>query len=679
MSARRPRIAFAFRYGPAEHAELFHALPALLAALGREAEVHYFGLRSACPPSVALPPELCVHELPWRVHRRSPRDKWLKTLFWIALVPGIARRCRRMGMDALYFDETIPLTAGLALRHFGPRVALTVADIFVDVYAERSAAVRGLRPWLQAADERAWRKLPLIFTRARATRDYLIERGVRPEAVHPVYDPCDFSRYHPGDRAAARRKWGYGDSEIVLVHHGILHPNKGNDWILEALAPIWPRHPELQFLLIGDGPEMPRLRRMVLENGWGDRVRLTGWLPRPEDVCEALNAADIGLVMRRGARSDDFHLTGALVHNMACGLPILAARLGGVSEVVREGEHGWLFSPSDPAEFVKKLETAIANPQQRADFGRRAHETARAVLDRARRSRHRDAAVETGAGGAGLIRRGRASERRRMKSVSMAIILCGGAGTRIRARYPDRPKALIPVAGRPFIEWQLAALAAAGIRRVVLAAGVMAEALAAWRDAWRERAGPNAPDVRIAIEPRPLGTGGALRFAAGAIEGEIVLALNGDSLAPNLDFQALEEEGGKFSKAWKKIALRFPSLGKEEAAGFQTLETRGAAIAVTPVESAARFGSVVVEDDGWVSAFREKAGSLGGWINAGVYLFETAFVRAWPAGFAFSLERDVFPAMAAAGALRAAKVAPPLLDLGTPEGLAEMERTIAAQ
>lgn len=380
MSGRRPRIAFAFRYGPAEHAELFHALPALLARLSEAAEVHYFGLRSARPPASPLPAQVSYHHLPLRINRRSDRDKVLKTVLWIALTPWIARRCRRLGVDALYFDETIPLTAALALRHFGPRVAMTIADIFVDVYAERSRLVRWLRPPLLAADEGAWRRLPLIFTRARAAGEWLVSRGICRERIHTVYDPCDFGLYHPGDRAAARRKWGYADSDVVLVHHGILHPNKANDWIIAALAPLMARRRELRFLLVGDGPEMPRLRRLVAELDLGDRVRLAGWLPRPQDVCEALNAADIGLVMRRGERSDDFHLTGALVHSMACGLPILAARLGGVSEVVHEGVNGWLFTPTDAEEFRAKLEIALAQPARRAQYGRKAHADARELF-----------------------------------------------------------------------------------------------------------------------------------------------------------------------------------------------------------------------------------------------------------------------------------------------------------
>lgn len=74
-----------------------------------------------------------------------------------------------------------------------------------------------------------------------------------------MYDPCDLNLYRPlpdAERAAARQSFGFAPDDIVLVHHGILHPNKGNDWILRALADIRAEVPQLRYLLIGDGPEM---------------------------------------------------------------------------------------------------------------------------------------------------------------------------------------------------------------------------------------------------------------------------------------------------------------------------------------------------------------------------------------------------------------------------------------
>jgi len=376
----RPAVAFGFRYGPGEHAQLFHALPQVIEALSRHVEVHYYGPRSRTGIPDAICRHATLHQLPWHVDRTRRGDKWIKTALWLLALPWVARHARRQGARVFYLDETIPFTASIARRCFGPHTVLTVADLFVDIYLTRSRPARGLARWIRRVDERAWQRLPLIFTRARATRTYLEGLGIDPARVHPVYDPCDFTVFHPGDRAAARKIHGYSADEIVLVHHGILHPNKGNDRILRAVAALAPQHPRLRFLLVGDGPDMPRLKRLVAELDLAGRCQLTGWLPTREALNTALNSADIGLVMRIGAPSDDFHMTGALVHSMACGLPILAARLGGVCEVVREDENGLLFHPGDPEELQQKLALLVTDPARRARLGSAALADARRLF-----------------------------------------------------------------------------------------------------------------------------------------------------------------------------------------------------------------------------------------------------------------------------------------------------------
>lgn len=381
MNPTPPRIALWFRYGPAEHTELFHAMPQIVAALAARCEVHYFGLQSRRPVPELIRRHAVIHALPFHVRRTSERDKRIKTALWLLALPLIARRCRRLGVRAVYLDETVPLSAPLARAFFGPRVAITVADFFVDIYLAGCAPARLLARLIRRADLAAWRRLPLIFTRARATRDYLAAHGVPAERVHPVYDPCDFSVYRPVAREPARLKFGWRPEDVVLVHHGILHPNKGNDFILRALAPLRDTLPAVRFLLVGDGPDMPRLRALARELGLADRVTFTGWLPHREEVNEALNSADIGLVMRVGRESDHFHVTGALVHAMACGLPVLAARLGGISEAVVDGETGFLFDPRVPGEFQAQLARLAADAGLRRRLGAAAHRRARELFD----------------------------------------------------------------------------------------------------------------------------------------------------------------------------------------------------------------------------------------------------------------------------------------------------------
>lgn len=377
----RPRIAFWFRYGPAEHTELFHALPRLLEALAEKAEVHYFGLRSRKSIPERIVRCVKIHNLPFTVDRRSNRDKFVKTALWLLCLPWVGLRCRLMGVDAIYIDETVPLTAGLARLFFGRRVAITVADFFTDVYLNTSWWKKLSARLLRAADFAAWRKLPLITTRARNTREFLASKGVDPARVLPIYDPCDTRLYHPMDRKAARSRFGYTDEHLVLVHHGILHPNKGNDRILRSLAKLRPQIPHLRFLLVGNGTEFESLKALTLELGLQDIATLTGWLPKPEDVNVALNAGDIGLVMRVGQQSDDFHVTGALVHSMAVGLPILGARLAGVAEVVKEGEHGFLFPPDRMELFEARVIELARDPALRERMGKASLARARECFD----------------------------------------------------------------------------------------------------------------------------------------------------------------------------------------------------------------------------------------------------------------------------------------------------------
>jgi glycosyltransferase involved in cell wall biosynthesis len=381
MQHSKPAIAFWFRYGPAEHTELFHALPEVIEALAAHAEIHYYGFTSRrdIPPSILS--HATVHRLPFVVDRTSTRNKLITLILWYLCLPWIGVASRWHRVKAVCIDETLPLEVLIARVCFGRNVAFTVADFFPEMYCGNSRLLRPLVNAIRAIDLASWRHLPLIFTRAKSTSAYLGRHAVPTEVVHPVYDPCDFTVFHPVDRQQARTRMGYTNEHLVLVHHGILHPNKGNDRILRAIARIKTEFPQLRYLLIGNGSEMASLKALAAELGIVDRVQFTGWLPSMTHVNQALNAGDIGLVMRAGQQSDNFHMTGALVHNMACGLPILAARLEGVSEVIQENDAGLLFHPDSPEEFDAKLLLMARDAPMRVRMGGRALQLAHALFD----------------------------------------------------------------------------------------------------------------------------------------------------------------------------------------------------------------------------------------------------------------------------------------------------------
>lgn len=227
-----------------------------------------------------------------------------------------------------------------------------------------------------------------------------------------------------------------------------------------------------------------------------------------------------------------------------------------------------------------------------------------------------------------------------MNRNACAIILAGGRGTRISHLQPHLPKPLIPVGGRPFIEWVIRHLQSQGVRRFVVSLGHLAEVAEAY---FRERPADEL-SIKTVQETEPLGTGGGFLFAEQAAgEAELLLLANGDSLV-------LADLAG----AWRQ---------------FEDPTVDGVVVGLE-VEDAARYGGLDVDGEGRLLQFREKRPGAG-LINAGVYCFRRRLLASFPGQLPLSMELDVFPALLAKGAnLRVHCCRAPFLDIGTPESLA---------
>jgi len=230
------------------------------------------------------------------------------------------------------------------------------------------------------------------------------------------------------------------------------------------------------------------------------------------------------------------------------------------------------------------------------------------------------------------------------------FVLVGGLGTRLAALHPDRPKVLVEVAGRAFVDHVIDGLAAQGVDDVVLCAGHRADAVRA-----HVAAHDRAAAVRVVEEPLPLGTAGALAYArhAAGHAHETFLAVNGDTWA-EFDAPAL-------------LALH------------RALDA-DATLACYRVDDASARGTVERDDAGHLTAFREKADHGPAWVSDGVYALEPRALVGVPTDRASSLERDVFPALLARGRMLGAWASQGTFwDMGTPEGLARAERAFTGK
>ncbi len=224
-----------------------------------------------------------------------------------------------------------------------------------------------------------------------------------------------------------------------------------------------------------------------------------------------------------------------------------------------------------------------------------------------------------------------------------AVVLVGGEGRRLRPITSRVPKPAAPVMGRPFISYILENLVRHGVERVVFSTGYLAAAIEA-------EIGDGSSfglEARYACEDSPLGTAGAIRNAQSELEPGGFLVFNGDILS-DVDLTAL-------------VAFHRRSQG---AATLLTIE----------VEDPRRYGLVDVRDDGRIASFREKPGADWrgpGLINAGVYVLEHEVLDMVPPGREFSIERGVFPNLAARGRLYGFVGAGYWRDIGTPQSYLE--------
>lgn len=227
------------------------------------------------------------------------------------------------------------------------------------------------------------------------------------------------------------------------------------------------------------------------------------------------------------------------------------------------------------------------------------------------------------------------------------LVLAGGLGTRLAGVLGDAPKVLAPVGGRPFLDHLLAWLKRSGARRVVLALGHRAEQVEA-----HLRATP-ARDLSVVttIEPRPLGTAGAIRHCAQLLRTDPVMVMNGDTW--------LDADLGRF------------------VAGFRASGRLGAVLCAE-VEDAGRYGRIDIAPDGTVRRFAEKDPRASGpdLINAGIYLFSRTMLAIVNGSDGASLERDILEKLPP-GTLHAHRAdGARFVDIGTPDSLARASAII---
>jgi glycosyltransferase involved in cell wall biosynthesis len=168
---------------------------------------------------------------------------------------------------------------------------------------------------------------------------------------------------------------GYLESDLIITSVGHAAPVKGWDVLLASFGEVARQDAKARLLLVGDIPTAGEtafadsLHALASRNGWGDRVRFLG---RRDDIPRLLAISDIFVLPSRSEGQP-----GALVEAMATGLPCVAARVGGIPEVIRDGHDGLLVDRGDSEALGHAILRLVNDKQLKAELSRRAKDTAR--------------------------------------------------------------------------------------------------------------------------------------------------------------------------------------------------------------------------------------------------------------------------------------------------------------
>lgn len=201
-----------------------------------------------------------------------------------------------------------------------------------------------------------------------ATRDF----GIPPGRVRTLYNGIDLKGTLPVEaserarvRASVRRELDLPEESAVVGIVGRLVPEKGHKVVIRALESLQGVPPPFRLLVVGEGPERAACEGLVARNGLGEMVRFTG---HRTDVPRLLLAMDVLAVPshREG-------LSYSILEAMAAGVPVVASRVGGIPEIIRDRENGLLVRPGDPealAVALRELSGSSSLRESLADRGR---------------------------------------------------------------------------------------------------------------------------------------------------------------------------------------------------------------------------------------------------------------------------------------------------------------------
>jgi len=282
---------------------------------------------------------------------------------WLGAFPKILKAIHREQPDLIHSHTRVTQVLGWAVSTLAnvPYVT-TCHGLYRFRFGRRFFRCWGR--WVMAISKASMDRLVQQYRLAPPHQVVLVENGIDVDRFRQPPDPVQVERFRQANGLNGGRMIG------AIAR---LSPVKGLDLLLKAVPPLLKEFPDLNVLLVGDGPAREELVRLAYELKIADRVAIC---PSVEDTRVPMSLLQ---VFAAPAWREGFGL--AIVEAMAAGIPVVSSNAGGPNEILEEGKSGVLIQPGDVAGFENGLRVLLRESETRRQLAERARQRAKERYD----------------------------------------------------------------------------------------------------------------------------------------------------------------------------------------------------------------------------------------------------------------------------------------------------------
>jgi glycogen(starch) synthase len=296
-----------------------------------------------------------------KVYRASTELGHPNFLTWVLLfnhflTKRMADVVHSVDFDVMHVHDWLAAFSGISFKHYLKKpMVLTVHSTEVGraqgLHSPDSFSINGIEWWAMYEADR-------VIVCSQSMKNEICDHFNLPcDKVDVIPNAIDASKYQTSvDRGAVRQRYGVGYGEKLILCVGRLVPQKGVEYFIRAIPDIAKRYPEAKFVIVGEGWSRDILEAEARASGQNRKIQFTGFAS-DQEVISLMTSADVLVVP---SVYEPFGIVA--LEGMATGVPVVASKVGGLSEVIEHDRTGLFVYPKNPESIAWGIDRVLSDP-----------------------------------------------------------------------------------------------------------------------------------------------------------------------------------------------------------------------------------------------------------------------------------------------------------------------------